>query len=93
MHTESIYENLFKTSLRTTAELLSPVRTDLAAGAHVVLVDTQTVMLFFYKRNFWGFRGEEFDPKDVKIIFEGGSKLGFQISCKGLLPPLEMMQV
>ena len=28
---------------------------------------------FFYKRNFWGFRGEEFDPKDVKIIFEGGS--------------------
>ncbi len=28
---------------------------------------------FFYKRNFFGFRGEEFDPKDVKIIFEGGS--------------------
>tara|TARA_B100000767_G_scaffold58005_1_gene53817 strand:- start:2081 stop:3106 length:1026 start_codon:yes stop_codon:yes gene_type:complete len=28
---------------------------------------------FFYKRNFYGFRGEEFDPKDVKIIFEGGS--------------------
>ena len=28
---------------------------------------------FFYKRNFWGFRGEEFDPKDVKVIFEGGS--------------------
>ena len=28
---------------------------------------------FFYKRNFWGFRGEEFNPKDVKIIFEGGS--------------------
>ena len=20
---------------------------------------------FYYKRNFWGFRGEEFDPKDV----------------------------
>jgi len=29
--------------------------------------------VFFYKRNYWGFRGEEFDPKDVKIIFEGGS--------------------
>jgi hypothetical protein len=28
---------------------------------------------FFYKRNFWGFRGEEFDPEKVKIIFEGGS--------------------
>tara|TARA_B100001063_G_scaffold239563_1_gene263286 strand:- start:293 stop:1195 length:903 start_codon:yes stop_codon:yes gene_type:complete len=28
---------------------------------------------FFYKRNFWGFRGDEFDPKDVQIIFEGGS--------------------
>ena len=28
---------------------------------------------FFYKRNFWGFRGDEFDPKDVKVIFEGGS--------------------
>jgi lysophospholipase L1-like esterase len=28
---------------------------------------------FFYKRNFYGFRGEEFDPKDVKIILEGGS--------------------
>jgi len=28
---------------------------------------------FFYKRNFWGFRGEEFNPEDVKVIFEGGS--------------------
>ena len=28
---------------------------------------------FFYKRNFWGFRGNEFNPKNVKIIFEGGS--------------------
>tara|TARA_B100000579_G_scaffold21528_1_gene15172 strand:- start:4135 stop:5172 length:1038 start_codon:yes stop_codon:yes gene_type:complete len=28
---------------------------------------------FFYKRNYWGFRGEEFDAKNVKIIFEGGS--------------------
>ncbi len=28
---------------------------------------------FFYKRNYWGFRGEEFEPNDVKIIFEGGS--------------------
>ena len=27
----------------------------------------------FYKRNFYGFRGDEFDPKDVKIVFEGGS--------------------
>lgn len=28
---------------------------------------------FFYKRNFWGFRGEEFNPKDIKVVFEGGS--------------------
>jgi lysophospholipase L1-like esterase len=28
---------------------------------------------FFYKRNFWGFRGEELDPKDIKVVFEGGS--------------------
>ena len=28
---------------------------------------------FFYKRNFYGFRGNEFNPKDVKIIFNGGS--------------------
>ena len=28
---------------------------------------------FYYKRNYWGFRGEEFDPKDVEIVFEGGS--------------------
>ncbi len=28
---------------------------------------------FFYKRNFWGFRGQEFDPENVKIIFVGGS--------------------
>ena len=28
---------------------------------------------FFYKRNFYGFRGDEFDPKNVKVIFEGGS--------------------
>ena len=28
---------------------------------------------FFYKRNFYGFRGDEFNPEDVKIIFNGGS--------------------
>ena len=28
---------------------------------------------FFYKRNFYGFRGEKFDPINVKVIFEGGS--------------------
>ena len=28
---------------------------------------------FYYKRNFYGFRGEEFDPSQVKIIFQGGS--------------------
>ena len=28
---------------------------------------------FIYRRNFYGFIGEEFNPKDVKIIFEGGS--------------------
>jgi len=28
---------------------------------------------FFYKRNFWGFRGQELDPKDIKVVFEGGS--------------------
>ena len=28
---------------------------------------------FFYKRNFYGFRGDEFNPNDVKIVFEGGS--------------------
>ncbi len=28
---------------------------------------------FSYKRNYWGFRGEEFDPKNVQVIFEGGS--------------------
>jgi hypothetical protein len=28
---------------------------------------------FSYKRNFYAFRGEEFDPTNVKIIFTGGS--------------------
>ena len=28
---------------------------------------------FFYKRNFYAFRGDEFNPKNVKVIFEGGS--------------------
>ena len=28
---------------------------------------------FYYKRNFWGFRGDELSPENVKIIFEGGS--------------------
>ncbi len=28
---------------------------------------------FFYKRNFYGFRGGEFNPENVKIIFNGGS--------------------
>ena len=28
---------------------------------------------FYYKRNFYGFRGEEFNPKEVKIIWNGGS--------------------
>ena len=28
---------------------------------------------FFYKRNFYGFRGDDVNPKDMKIIFLGGS--------------------
>ena len=28
---------------------------------------------FYYKRNFYGFRGNEVDPKDIKIVFLGGS--------------------
>ncbi len=28
---------------------------------------------FTHRRNFYGFIGDEFDPKDVKVIFEGGS--------------------
>ena len=28
---------------------------------------------FSYKRNFYAFRGEEFDPSNVKIVFTGGS--------------------
>ena len=28
---------------------------------------------FYYKRNFYGFRGDEFSPQDVKIVFLGGS--------------------
>jgi len=28
---------------------------------------------FFYKRNFYGFRGDEIDPKNIKIVFLGGS--------------------
>tara|TARA_B110000971_G_C19947880_1_gene471892 strand:+ start:171 stop:1199 length:1029 start_codon:yes stop_codon:yes gene_type:complete len=26
-----------------------------------------------YKRNFYGFRGDEIDPSEIKIVFEGGS--------------------
>ena len=28
---------------------------------------------FYYKRNFYAFRGDEFDPSDVEVVFEGGS--------------------
>jgi len=28
---------------------------------------------FIYRRNFYGFIGEDFKPEDVKIVFEGGS--------------------
>jgi lysophospholipase L1-like esterase len=28
---------------------------------------------FIHKRNFYGFIGNDFDPSDVKVIFEGGS--------------------
>ena len=28
---------------------------------------------FIYKRNYYGFRGEEIDPKDIKTVFLGGS--------------------
>ena len=28
---------------------------------------------FIYRRNFYGFIGDEFNPKNVKIVFEGGS--------------------
>ena len=28
---------------------------------------------FYYKRNFYAFRGDEFDPSHVEVVFEGGS--------------------
>lgn len=28
---------------------------------------------YYYKRNFYGFRGDEFNPRDVEIVFQGGS--------------------
>jgi lysophospholipase L1-like esterase len=28
---------------------------------------------YYYKRNFYGFRGNDFNPKDVEIVFQGGS--------------------
>jgi len=28
---------------------------------------------FYYKRNFYGFRGDEADPQNIKIVFLGGS--------------------
>ena len=28
---------------------------------------------FYYKRNFYAFRGDDFDPSYVKVVFEGGS--------------------
>ena len=28
---------------------------------------------FYYKRNFYAFRDDEFDPLDVEVVFEGGS--------------------
>ena len=37
------------------------------------MILNNTKIKHYYKRNFYGFRGEEFDPKNVKIIFEGGS--------------------
>ena len=39
---------------------------------------------FFYKRNFYGFRGEEFKPEDVKIIFNGGSTSNQRYTPEGL---------
>ena len=32
-----------------------------------------TKYIHTYKRNFYGFRGDDVDPKDQKIIFIGGS--------------------
>ena len=29
--------------------------------------------IYKYKRNFYGFRGDEIDPSEIKIVFEGGS--------------------
>tara|TARA_Y100000591_G_scaffold301166_1_gene295186 strand:+ start:13 stop:1059 length:1047 start_codon:yes stop_codon:yes gene_type:complete len=29
--------------------------------------------IYNYKRNFYGFRGEEINPSEIKIVFEGGS--------------------
>ena len=28
---------------------------------------------FYYKRNFYAFRGDEIDPSSIEIVFEGGS--------------------
>ena len=40
---------------------------------HYETIHDEKKRKFFYKRNFYGFRGEEANPKNMKIIFLGGS--------------------
>ena len=37
------------------------------------VIHNEKKYIFNYKRNFYGFRGKEINPSDIKIVFEGGS--------------------
>ena len=37
------------------------------------VIHNDRTYIYNYKRNFYGFRGKEIDPSEIKIVFEGGS--------------------
>ena len=49
------------------------MRTERQKQVYYETIQDQNKYRFYYKRNFYGFRGEEVDPKNIKIVFLGGS--------------------
>ena len=49
------------------------IRNERLIEKHFEVVHNNKKFTSIYKRNFYGLRGEEVNPSEIKIVFEGGS--------------------
>ncbi len=49
------------------------IRNERLIEKHFSVIHNEKKYAVIYKRNFYGFRGEEVNPEEIQVVFEGGS--------------------